>query len=158
MLKFDISDFVAKTNKIAENLEAAAENLTHAGGFRIWEKSQGIVPVDTGLLKSTGYLATKSKGVRTTVEIGYGGPIAGYDEEYVWYAKTQERSKKYLSSSVTTEIFVSGIKAAFRQFIKNTNSAPGKTVNPPYPSQNNADSASLVVKKKNQDSGLVEEV
>ena len=158
MLKFDTSDFVAKTNKIAENLENAAEALAHAGGYRIWEKSQGIVPVDTGLLKSTGYLATQSKGIRTIVEIGYGGPVSGYDEEYVWYANTQEKNKKYLSSSVTTEIFVSGIKAAFKQFIKNTSSAPGKTVNPPYPSQNNAESASLVVKKKNKDSGFVEEV
>lgn len=158
MLKFDASDFIAKTNQIAENLEAAAENLAHAGAHRIWEKSQGVVPVDTGLLKSTGYLATQSKGLRTVVEIGYGGPIAGYEEDYVWYAATQERNRKYLSSSVTIDIFVSGIKAMFKQFIRNTNSNPGRKINPPYPSQSNADSARLVVKKKNQDSGLVEEI
>ena len=158
MFEFDLSDFLAKTNKIIENLEEVAEDITHAGGYRIWEKSQGIVPVDTGLLKSTGYLATKSKGVRTTVEIGYGGPIAGHEEDYVWYAKVQERNHKYLSSSVTNEIFFSGINAALKQFFRNINSSPGRRVNPPYTGPSNPESSRLVVKKKNQDSGLVEEV
>lgn len=158
MLKFDASDFKEKTDKLIEQLEEAAEDMAHAGGHRIWEKSQDLVPVDTGLLKSTGYLATKERGVRTTVEIGYGGAIQGYEDDYVWYAKIQERNRKYLSSSVSPDIFISGVRQAFRMFLSSSSTEGSRKANPPYASQSNPDSAGLVVTKKNKDTGLVEEV
>lgn len=156
MLKFDAKSFIEKTNKLLEQLEEAAEDMAHSGGYRIWEKSQDLVPVDTGLLKSTGYLATKARGIRTTVEIGYGGAVQGYEDEYVWYAKIQERNRKYLSSSVSPEIFKAGVRQAFKMFL--SGSSEKRRANPPYASQSNPDSAGLVVKKKSKDTGLVEEI
>ena len=158
MLKFDASDFKEKTDKLVEQLEEAAEDMAYAGGHRIWEKSQDLVAVDTGLLKSTGYLATKERGVRTTVEIGYGGAIQGYEDDYVWYAKIQERQSKFLSSSVSPEIFKAGVRQAFKMFLSSPSEKRERKANPPYASQKNPDSAGLVIDKKKQDSGLVEEI
>ncbi len=152
MLKFDISDFLSKTNKIAENLQKSSEDIAHSGGLEVWRKSQQIVPIDTRLLKSTGYLATRSTGIRTVVEIGYGGPIAGFEGDYVWYAGTQERNRKYLASSVSTEIFKSGLIGAIKTFLRKPSEVyVGRQVNPPYESQSNRRSQVLVVKKARQD-------
>jgi hypothetical protein len=152
MLKFDTSDFVAKTNKIAANLQESTENITHAGGLNVWRKSQQIVPIDTRLLKSTGYLSTRSVGIKTTVEIGYGGPIDGFQDDYVWYAGTQERNAKYLSSSVSNTIFESGLVAALKKFFTNPSKVfAERQSSPPYDSQNNTRTKVLVVKKAKQD-------
>lgn len=152
MIKFDASDFIKKTNKIAENLQKSSENITHSGGLEVWRKSQQIVPIDTRLLKSTGYLATRSTGLRTVVEIGYGGPIAGFENDYVFYATTQERNRKYLSNSVSSEIFKRGLVNAVKAFIRNPSEVfSGRQVNPPYDSQSNRRSEVLVVKKARQD-------
>jgi hypothetical protein len=152
MLKFDISDFVAKTNQIAENLEKSSEEIAHFGAIEIWRKSQQIVPVDTRLLKSTGYLATKSTGIRTTVEIGYGGPVAGFEDDYVFYAATQEKSRKYLANSVSNEIFKKGLVSAIKTFLRKPSQVFfHRQENPPYDSQSNNRSEILVVKKARQD-------
>tara|TARA_Y100000588_G_scaffold393245_1_gene508428 strand:+ start:732 stop:1202 length:471 start_codon:yes stop_codon:yes gene_type:complete len=152
MLKFDASDFIAKTNQIAENLQRSSEEITHFGALEVWRKSQQIVPVDTRLLKSTGYLATKATGVRATVEIGYGGPIAGFENDYVFYAATQERNRKYLANSVSNEIFKRGLFSAIKTFLrKPTQVFFSRQIDPPYESQSNSRSEVLVVKKAKQD-------
>lgn len=153
MFKFDDTDFIAKTNALATELESAAEDIAHSGAHRVWEKSQDLVPVDTGLLRSTGYLATKTAGVKTQIEIGYGGAISGFEDEYVWYAGTQEKNRNYLSSSVTPDLFISGVRQAFKLFL--LGSEGKRKANPPYASQSNPASAGLVVVKKNKDSGTV---
>lgn len=47
-------------------------------GERIMAASKPLVPVDTGALRSTGYVALpKIDGSRVSLEIGYGGPAGG---------------------------------------------------------------------------------
>jgi hypothetical protein len=51
--------------------------LLYQEGIKIMAESQPLVPVDTGTLRSTGYVSEPEReGDTITVDIGYGGPAA----------------------------------------------------------------------------------
>lgn len=66
---------------LAQYGEKAAKSLgknLYREGLGIIEQSKGLVPVDTGALRSSAYTAPPIRdGDHITVELGYGGP-AGY--------------------------------------------------------------------------------
>lgn len=52
--------------------EKAARGLKN-GGDKLFEVAQYLVPTETGLLASTGYVSSKGQGFQTVVTIGYTG-------------------------------------------------------------------------------------
>lgn len=68
------------TQMLTEHGEAAAKSLgtqLYREGQGILASSMGLVPVDTGALRSSGYVTEPEReGDHIVVEIGYGGPAA----------------------------------------------------------------------------------
>lgn len=68
------------TQMLTERGQKAAVSLgkqLYLEGSGILAASQGLVPVDTSALKSSGYVSEpEQEGDRITVNIGYGGPAA----------------------------------------------------------------------------------
>lgn len=65
------------TKALREHNERVAKALEEAG-IKLLELSQPLVPVDTGLLKSTGKVTRRREGWDAVVEVSYGNDKAFY--------------------------------------------------------------------------------
>lgn len=71
------SSVQAMLRRVGDKAAKALGKQLYNEGQGIIEASSGLVPVDTGTLKSSRYTAEPVReGDRITVEIGYGGPAA----------------------------------------------------------------------------------
>jgi hypothetical protein len=89
-----------------EALRAFGERATHELAGALYRQGEAImaeskleVPVDTGVLRSTGHVAVPViTGTAVMVEMGYGGPATPYalrqHEELTWQHPSKERQRK----------------------------------------------------------------
>lgn len=67
----------ALLNQFAEHAEADLGAILYQEATGIVTQAQGLVPVDTGALQSSGYVAEPVRdGPRVRVDLGFGGPAA----------------------------------------------------------------------------------
>lgn len=79
MTDFDSSEMQARLQEIRDRLVEAAVEATQRAVDGILEDSQGMVPTDTGALRSTGRTAVVVEGDAVRGAVGYG---AGLEPEH----------------------------------------------------------------------------
>ena len=143
-MKVRTKEFNANMRKLTASLTTAAPIMLRTAGADVWRKSQQMVPVDTGLLKSTGAVsvARNIKGV-FSVDVSYGGPITGFSKKYVYYARPQNKRHGYLTRAAEQSLVMNRISSMFRTWVSNPHNPLPQPPEPPYRSQNNPDSAVL---------------
>lgn len=96
--------------KLIEGIEGATPEAIRFGLEPIFEESQRLVPVDTGVLKQSGYIEvrTEPRGGRIRAEIGYGlhgrPHYAGFVHEMVHIPHAPPTQAKYLEAAINTKI------------------------------------------------------
>ena len=159
MLKFDMKDFVKKTNEIVKKAQESAPEILKDGAYDVWFKSQKIVPVQTGLLKATGHVKkVEQDGEKFKTEVAYGGPVKGYEQDYVYYAEVQERIHEYIADAASGEIFPKAVANGAKEFLRSptkkyTSNAPE---DPPFENQSSSDAVSRAAQKQSLDAGFDE--
>ncbi len=96
--------------KVIEGIEGATPEAIRFGLQPIFDESQGLVPVDTGDLKASGYVEVRTEGRsgRVRAEIGYGlhgkPHYAGFVHEMVHIMHAPPTQAKYLETAVNNHI------------------------------------------------------
>lgn len=146
-------DFNSNMRKISKALSDSASVILYESAYDIYKKSQALVPVDTGLLKSTGHISTPRKAAGAySMEVGYGGGVTGYKfsgtwrHAYVYYANAQNRRVGFLPSASSHKVlFENNTRNLFARFLKSPKNVLVSSLpaDPPFTSQTNPVSLQL---------------
>ena len=101
---FKVTVDTAVLDAIARNLNSSAREVIEEIAADALERSQAIVPVDTGYLKSTGKV-TMGSGNEARAVVGYDAHYAAYEELGTYKMGAQP----YLLPSVQTAAFKLGL-------------------------------------------------
>lgn len=118
-----VDKLMAKLNKMGKDANKAMAAAIYQQGEKIMSMSKVLVPVKTGVLRSSGHVQ-KPKVTKTgsTVNLGYGGSGIAYavvQHEVMWYKHTHGEAK-YLERPAIRQSRVMGkqIAATLRKRIK----------------------------------------
>ncbi len=96
-VKFDTSDFMAKSKKYAERLADFTQKGVNAVGEEVLRLSQFEVPHDTGMLQNSGHV---EYGNDLTATVGYNKVYAARLHEHPEYRFQGNRKGKYLEDPI----------------------------------------------------------